>query len=366
MTLLLPYEDPARRCLKVHEWPEVDQQLWHQILQPGDILDGTVGSGFHWSEATREKYRKGYGRWLTYLIISNQFDADEGPTERITPERVSSYMDDLNETISSWTVWGRIAELLAVAKAFAPDTDWSWLRRIVSYLEANGRDGRIKLPRLRPSGEIVAWAYERMDNIVVAPPDRDPASHYRDALMIALLITCPPMRLGNLAMIQVGKHLKSIGDGYHLRFAADETKTRKPLLIPVMDSLAPYIKYYLDNVRPALLQAVEWDHLWITKYGNPMKGKTIYDRITTVTERAFGVSINPHLFRDCAVTSVAIDDPEHIGIAAPILGHTDPRTTEKHYIQANAIVAGRRLRNSIDTVRRELPPPQQRRKGTST
>jgi integrase/recombinase XerD len=134
----------------------------------------------------------------------------------------------------------------------------------------------------------------------------------------------------------------------------------------VMDSLAPYIKYYLDNVRPALLQAVEWDHLWITKYGNPMKGKTIYDRITTVTERAFGVSINPHLFRDCAVTSVAIDDPEHIGIAAPILGHTDPRTTEKHYIQANAIVAGRRLRNSIDTVRRELPPPQQRRKGTST
>ena len=97
-----------------------------------------------------------------------------------------------------------------------------------------------------------------------------------------------------------------------------------------------------------------------------MKGKTIYDRITTVTERAFGVSINPHLFRDCAVTSVAIDDPEHIGIAAPILGHTDPRTTEKHYIQANAIVAGRRLRKSVDTMRKELPPPRRLSKGTST
>jgi hypothetical protein len=57
------------------------------------------------------------------------------------------------------------------------------------------------------------------------------------------------------------------------------------------------------------------------------------------------------------VTSVAIEDPEHIGIAAPILGHTDPRTTEEHYIQANSIVAGRKLRQSVDTLRDQLAPP---------
>ena len=65
MTTLFPFEDPTRRCLRVHEWPEHDQKAWHALFVPGDILDGTVGTGFHWEEATREKYRKGYGRWLT-------------------------------------------------------------------------------------------------------------------------------------------------------------------------------------------------------------------------------------------------------------------------------------------------------------
>lgn len=363
MTFLHPYEDPTRRCLEVHEWPMADQHLWHVIFQPGDILDGTVGAGFRWSDATRGKYRKGYGRWLTFLITTDQLDRDVHPTKRITPERIAAYMDDLRKAVASWTVWGRIAELLAVAKAFAPNADWSWLRRIVRYLETNGRDRRNKLPRLRPAGEIAAWAYDRMDTIVAEPPERDPASHYRDALMIALLITCPTMRLGNLAVIRAGRHLKDTGDGYNLTFTANETKTRKSLSIPVPESLTAYIKYYLDTVRPTLLQTMDWDNLWISKYGQPMKDRTIYGRITKVTERAFGKSINPHLFRDCAVTTVAIDDPEHIGIAAPVLGHTDPRTTEKHYIQANAIAAGRRLRKSVDTLRKEMAPRRRRREG---
>ena len=92
-----------------------------------------------------------------------------------------------------------------------------------------------------------------------------------------------------------------------------------------------------------------------------MKARTVNYQIIRTTERAFGKSINPHLFRDCAVTTVAIEDPEHIGIAAPILGHTDPRTTEEHYIQANQLVAGRKLRSSVDALRRELHPNRRRR-----
>ena len=361
MSKLHPHEDPTRRCLKVHEWPELDQQLWHVILQPGDILDGTVGAGFHWSVATRQKYRKGYGRWLTFLITMHQLDRNAHPGERITRERVAAYMGILQENVASWTVWGRIAELLAVAKAFAPDADWAWLRRVTRYLEANGRDARIKLPRLRPAPEIAAWAYNRMDAIIANPPLREPDGAFRDALTIGLLITCPTMRLGNLAMIRIGRHLHIQEDGYHLAFAPAETKTSKPMSIPVPSSLTPYISHYIDRIRPNLLQGADSDRLWITRYGKPMKGKTIYGRITKVTEQAFGVPINPHLFRDCAVTTVAIDDPEHIGIAAPILGHTDPRTTEKHYIQANAIVAGRRLRKSVDSARKKLMPHRRRR-----
>lgn len=186
-------------------------------------------------------------------------------------------------------------------------------------------------------------------------------SHYRDALAIALLIYCPTMRLGNLAMIEIDKHLIRMTDGYRLSFAPKETKTRKPFAIPIPSSLTPYIEHYLDRVRPALLGSTESLRLWITRYGQPMTGKALHLGITKATKRAFGRSINPHLFRDCAVTTVALEDPTHIGIAAPILGHTDPRTTEAHYIQANAIVAGRRLGQSIDTLRKQNRPTHHKR-----
>ena len=363
MNKLFPYEDPSRTCLTVDYWPEQDRLLWSAIMQPGDILDGTIGAGYHWSDQTREKYRKGYGRWLTFLTMECLLDVGELPADRITPEWVVAYINILKEQVAGWTVWGRLAELLAVAKAFDPDEDWAWLRRIVRYYETNGHDSKDKLPRLRPAGEIAAWGYNCMDQIIQDPPDRDPASCYRDALMIALLISCPTMRLSNLAMIEIGIHLLKLEEGYRLAFSAPETKTRKPLSIPVPQSLWPYMNHYVDEVRPLLIKADDTNRLWITKYGKPMKDKTIYDRITKTTKRAFGVAINPHLFRDCAVTTVAIEDPEHIGIAAPILGHTDPRTTEEHYIQANALVAGRKLRNSVDPLKDQyrLRPNQQSR-----
>jgi hypothetical protein len=63
-----------------------------------------------------------------------------------------------------------------------------------------------------------------------------------------------------------------------------------------------------------------------------------------------------HIPAHCAVTSVAIEDPKHIGIAAAILGHTDPRTTEKHYIQAQQLHACRALGQSLKALRAQSPP----------
>jgi site-specific recombinase XerD len=49
------------------------------------------------------------------------------------------------------------------------------------------------------------------------------------------------------------------------------------------------------------------------------------------TRAAFGRAVNPHLFRDAAATSVAIEDPAHVRIAAQVLGHGAFATTERHY-----------------------------------
>ena len=362
MTMLHPFEDPRRRCLKLEEWPEADREAWDAALVPGDLLDGTMGIGHQWCSATREKYRKGYGRWLTFLITSGRYQDEVAPAARITPEAVAVYIAELAAMVVPWTVWGRLAELLAAAKAIAPHTDWRWLRGVVGRLECRLRPSKDKHSRLRPAGEIADWAYRRMDEILRDPPLRDAETSFRDALIVALLITCPTMRLANLSMIEIGQHLLRGKDSCELRFAAHEMKARKPVEIPIPESLLPYLGHYIETVRPALLGATDTTRLWITRYGQPMTGKALNGSICKVTERAFGKPINPHLFRDCAVTTVALEDPRHIGIAPSILAHTDPRTTHAHYIQAQQVDASRRLRRSLEMLRKQYRPAHAQRR----
>jgi hypothetical protein len=47
------------------------------------------------------------------------------------------------------------------------------------------------------------------------------------------------------------------------------------------------------------------------------------------------------LFRDCAVTTIAMTAPDQIGVAQDLLGHASDRTTHAHYNQARAIDASR-------------------------
>ena len=69
------------------------------------------------------------------------------------------------------------------------------------------------------------------------------------------------------------------------------------------------------------------------------------------TRAAFGHPINPHLFRDCAATSIAIDNPDHVRIAARLLGHRSLATTDRYYNQAGAVDAVRRHQELVIGIR---------------
>jgi hypothetical protein len=79
----------------------------------------------------------------------------------------------------------------------------------------------------------------------------------------------------------------------------------------------------------------------------------IYHCIVMRTRDGFGRPVNPHLFRDCAATSIAIEDPRHIGIAWRLLGHRTPRTTEEYYNQARSVAASQRLHNVLLSLREQ-------------
>ena len=70
-----------------------------------------------------------------------------------------------------------------------------------------------------------------------------------------------------------------------------------------------------------------------------MTQMAIYDRIRERTKVKFGAALNPHLFRDAAATTLAITDPAHVRLAAPLLNHKTFSTTEKYYQQAKTYEA---------------------------
>ena len=86
----------------------------------------------------------------------------------------------------------------------------------------------------------------------------------------------------------------------------------------------------------------------------PLRDRGVYNGVVETTGEALGSRINPHLFRDIAVTSIVDTEPGKIGITAPMLGHINPATTEEHYIHANQAIAGRRYRDSVMALRDRL------------
>jgi integrase len=186
---------------------------------------------------------------------------------------------------------------------------------------------------------------------------RQRAVGYRNGLAIALL-AARPLRLKNLAALELDRHLVRAGQGWRLVIPGAETKTGRPLELPFPEVLVPALERYVEVHRPVLAaaegrrgQGQAGAALWLSPTGGPLSAGTLAFHITERTRAAFGRAVNPHLFRDCAATSLALEDPEHVRIAAQVLGHGSFRTTERHYNLAQGQRATTAWHETLDGLR---------------
>jgi integrase/recombinase XerD len=100
-------------------------------------------------------------------------------------------------------------------------------------------------------------------------------------------------------------------------------------------------QHYLARIRTRFPQAGTHRALWAGWKGRGLGGQAIYDTIAARTRAAFGHVVNPHLFRDCAATTIAIAQPGQIGVARDLLGHASLHTTNTYYNQARSIEVSR-------------------------
>ncbi len=359
--------DPTRRCLVIHDWPESDQVLWRQVTAPAKLLDEYRSRAANWSEATRHKYRRGYGRWICFLV-NEGIDLDEAPSARVTQGNAARYLDTLEaQGVTLQTLAQRIAELLGVILAFAPDGDWKWLKRLTNHVRSLADETyEVKAPN-HLSSEIAHKALRALDELRQNLTDigSQNAVTYRNWLMV-LLLSIAPLRLKNFTALRVGVELKQRGGAWLIAIPGRDTKTGRPMTAPLPPQIAPFLTHYLETVRPKLLGAFCTDRLWITWQGKPMNEHGIYLRVTKFTNRQLGGPINPNAFRHMAATSISILNPEQIDTARALLGHSTPATTQQHYIAADAILTSQRHARLIHRLRRSLPGAKVRRASPSS
>jgi integrase/recombinase XerD len=338
-------------------WPKADRLLWTRARR-GSGPGGLDNPATLWSGPTLKKNEDDYGRYLSWLSRVGLLIEDEAISDRITPGRLKVYLPYLKSFLSPMSVTMSVSQLCASAKAFAPDSDWSWLNRRVARLKFQAKPSREKRHAIRNTLELYNYGKELMDNADQgAGGELAATQRYQSGLIIALL-AARPLRIRNFKSLSIGQSLRWDGKGYWLTFSADETKTDSAINEPFPEDLVPYLEAFIRTRRPFLLRratgglaTVAHRSLWVDRSGLPMQEFTLRSVIKVYTKCRFGVALWPHLFRYCLLTSVAIDQPDLVRVSAALLGHTSLRTGEKHYNQARQLDASRQLGAAVSELR---------------
>ena len=350
---------PERACLKLEHWPTKDRSLWIAAKSPADPFVDGGGTRHHLRPHSNRKVEAGYGRWLTFLGGRGLLNADCHPAERITPSVVKDYVWEMQSFSNKKnSILCRLQELADMAKAIATDIDWSFIARLAAWVRAKPEVPKDKRSRMVGSEELFILGIRLMSGASSLPTPRLAAIDFRDGLMISTLALLP-LRRGNFVALTMGGNLVRNGTGWSIVLSGAVTKNHSALEFDWPQQLLQPLETYLAVHRPVLSNLVNrWtapigDRLWVSSQASPLTEMAFYDIMSKRTKTAFGRSINPHLVRDEAATTLAICEPEHVRSAAALLGHRNLATTEKYYQQAKSVEASRSLAEMITGLRHQ-------------
>jgi integrase len=153
------------------------------------------------------------------------------------------------------------------------------------------------------------------------------------AVAIAIL-TFAPVRLGNLASIELGQNLIKPGGlntPYWLVFPNYDVKNKVDLNFQFDQPLTDLIDEYVHEFRPALLRGTNASWLFPGEGGQP-KNKLLFSKqITERIQKAVGLRITPHQFRHAAAAIYLKHHPGDYETVRRVLGHRDIQTTIRFY-----------------------------------
>jgi integrase/recombinase XerD len=350
---------PLPSPLAFSDWPSGDQHRWRRGIFADPLSEEGGGGGAKWRQVTRTFNERGYGHWLAWLEARGELDPDAGGAPFATLARVRAYHSDIVAAgYADHSRAGRLRSLAAALRVMEPAGDYRFIRKAAQRISARAQRVRPLQHRMRRPEDVLRLGLELMSEAAQGSAGRAKANAllFRDGLLIALWVS-RPLRISNLAMIEVGRHLCPTEVGYRLEFEPEEMKSARPFACFWPAKLEAPLREYLTRYRPLLLSRndlPEEEHgLWISQRGRALALDSMAAVIEARTKAAFGLAINPHLIRHIVATAVAERHPEQVADVAAILGHSSLESSERHYNLAGGAHAAAKFQSVLaERVRR--------------
>ena len=167
--------------------------------------------------------------------------------------------------------------LYQAARLISPTTDWAWLRSLKSRLLSRAQP-EDRFDRLVPAWRTLDFGIELMDEALKLPVTghKRREIQYRDGLLLALVSLWPIRRRSNAALT-ISRHLEFDDLGVNILLHASDTKTKRAESFRVPEPILPYLRRYLEEIRPRLLGRCDHDGLWASYQGRALSGGRLYD-----------------------------------------------------------------------------------------
>src|SRR5262249_12544087 len=146
------------------------------------------------------------------------------------------------------------------------------------------------------------------------------------------ILTVAPIRLGNLATIQLGQNLIKPGGPescYWLVFPDYDVKNRINLEYPLDQYLTDLINEYVNEFRPTLSRRS--NESWLFPGEGSGYKKQLSKQVTKRIEKTTGLRITVHQFRHAAGALILKRHPGNYELVRRLLGHRSIQTTINFY-----------------------------------
>ena len=185
----------------------------------------------------------------------------------------------------------------------------------------------------------------------------------QSALAIAILILGAPLRIKNLASLQLGVHVvetRPLGLGGNAGFVASKGATTRHIVLPALEvkntkdleftlpsGLCKYLDIYVTRCLPILVRGGS-SYLFPNTTGGSKTPGSLSVQLKTFLKRETGLIFNSHLSRHLAAKLFLGRNAGDYATVQMLLGHKDLQTTMRAYVGLEAHDAVKRYDQMMD------------------